>query len=173
MTLNKKLTICIPTKNRPDFLSRLLNYYTSTNFDGWLFIGDSSKGTSLSKNHNLIKKLKNQLNIRYFEFPELSAEKVLEEFRKSISTEFVVLNCDDDFLCPSSLERCVKFLDENQDYSAAHGKGFTLDIHSHGSFGEIANFCITPLPVVKNKVAFCLGFSQSGSGSWQKPYCYQ
>ena len=148
MTLNKKLTICIPTKNRPDFLSRLLNYYASTNFDGWLFIGDSSESTSLSKNHNLINKLKNQLNIRYFEFPKLSAEKVLEELSKSISTEFVVLSCDDDFLCSPSLGRCVKFLEKNQDYSAAHGKGFTLDIHSHGSFGEIANFCITPLPKI-------------------------
>ena len=48
--MQEKLSIWIPTKNRPFFLLRLLEYYKNTSFKGCLLIGDSSNGKFLEKN---------------------------------------------------------------------------------------------------------------------------
>ena len=88
--MQKKLTIWIPTKNRPDFILRLLKYYSSTAYSGYLFIGDSSVSDDLEKNKETIKKFKNLLNIYYCEFPGQSQTQVSSELVPQIETEFSI-----------------------------------------------------------------------------------
>ena len=52
---SKKLTIILPTKNRPECLLRLLRYYVEVGFQGILCIGDSSEGEHLECNKRQIK----------------------------------------------------------------------------------------------------------------------
>ena len=59
--MQEKLTIWIPTKDRPYFLLRVLQYYKKTKFKGCIFIGDSSKGKNLDLNRENIKKFDDSL----------------------------------------------------------------------------------------------------------------
>ena len=60
------LTLMIATKDRPEFLSRTLEYYSIANFEGKILIGDSSDKYNSEKNISKISDLKkNKYRILY------------------------------------------------------------------------------------------------------------
>jgi len=121
--LKDALTLCIPTINRSVYLDRALQYYSFINFDGKIIIGDSSDDKFKKQNKEIIKLYKN-LDIEYI-FAEKSKFKndaqVLHYLGKFIKTPYVTFTGDDDFLIPSGTEKCVDFLDANNDFAAVHG----------------------------------------------------
>ena len=137
MSLTEKITFCIPTKNRPEFLSRLLNYYAITSFDGWIFIGDSSEGKYLENNKVTVEEFQGQLMIRHFILPSRRVNAVLEKLCVSIKTPFCLGLTDDDFVITSSIEKCIEFLEKNSEYVAVHGRGAIIGLDQRGAYGNI------------------------------------
>ncbi len=128
-SIQNLVEIVIPTHNRTDFLKRVLDYYAKTGTQFNFIIADSSSPKNKLYNRKLIKSYPT-LKISYIDsFPENLEQHVkFSQMVKFIKLKYCVFCPDDDFIVPSGIKECVKFLEKNPDYSAAHGTylGFYL-----------------------------------------------
>lgn len=138
MLNREKITIVIPTMNRADFLRRLLHYFVGANFQGWIFIGDSSSEAQMDETKKTIKSLGGSLKIKYFECPGLSDVGAIMHINQSVVTPYCAFLADDDFLCVNGINKCIAFLESNPDYGAAHGKGIATRIDRDGPYGHVS-----------------------------------
>ena len=139
--------------NRSKFIIRQLKFYEKSNFKGKIFIGDSSDELhkeTLSKN---ISSLDIKESIRHFSFPNKSCAEVTVDMLKKVETPYVSMIGDDDLYIPSSLDKCVNFLEENSDYVAAHGKSFAIGISKDKDFGKIVQFESYNQPIIEDENA--------------------
>lgn len=127
--LEKLVEIIIPTHNRTDSLTRVLDYYSKTGREFHLIIADSSS----SKNKALNKKLLSSypgLKILYIDtFSEKLQQHIkFSKMVKYVKTKYCVFCPDDDFIVPDGIKEAVDFLEKNPDFAAAHGTyiGFHL-----------------------------------------------
>lgn len=120
--LMQKVDLFIPTYNRPEYLKRILNYYALQKVNFNIIIADSSS----SSNKKLNKKISSlfpKLKIRYldkFSEKQVSHHKFAEMVKYSKS-KYCVFCADDDFIVPNGIMESVEFLENNPDYSSAHG----------------------------------------------------
>lgn len=147
------LTILIPTMNRSDFLIRLLYYYADTGYKHWISIGDSSNSEHVKKTKTAIRNIGNKLKIIYNEFPGLNDVECMQQIIKSVSTPYVVFCADDDFLVPNSLEKCIRFLENNQDYNSAHGVANVFTFQASGAYGKFVSSYNYRLPSIEAETA--------------------
>lgn len=146
-------TIIIPTKNRSDFLTRLLNYFVDTNYMHWISIGDSSNAQHVQRIKETIKKLEHKLNITYHEYPGLNVSKCTKQLLQEVSTPYASFLADDDFLVPKSLESCIDFLELNPAYIACHGIGAVFRLGQSGPYGQFDNIWEYLLPSREEETA--------------------
>ena len=131
------ITLLIPTKNRTIFLKRVLTYYKKMNFSGTLAIGDSSTGDFLINNKEVYESMKEFINITYQIFPDKNLCQTSHELLKNVKTEFVAEVHDDNFIVPDSIERCIEYLKNNADYSAARGLGIGIKTKNDEPNGRV------------------------------------
>ena len=136
---SKMITIILPTKNRHDVLFRALRYYSEVGFKGCICIGDSSDGEHLERNKRQIKMFGNRLNIVHKEYPELDEPQCSQQLANIVNTPYAAWVGDDDFLIPSGLEKCMIFLEEHPEYSAAHGQDLKIKTKDNVVFGPIVS----------------------------------
>ncbi|TKK68920.1 TIGR00180 family glycosyltransferase [Ilyomonas limi] len=106
-----KVTLILILHNRHKNLDRLLEYYDEYNFP--ILIADSSV-----QEHQFTKK---KSNWTYSYTPGVSFPKKIEIVLAQVTTPYVVMCADDDFIIPKSILACVSFLEENKDYAIAQG----------------------------------------------------
>ncbi len=137
-----KVSIIIPTYNRPNCLKRILNYYdsfregeenrfSSSPFavarerkdDFEFIVADSSSNENKKINREIIASLEN--------FKVLYLGDYLEninpwcKFADAVSyakSEFCLFCSDDDFVIPKNAIFCADFLKNNPNFTAAHGR---------------------------------------------------
>jgi len=109
-------TLIIPTLDRHDLLFRTIDYYQ--HFDCDVFIADSSDNKFNYKFPD---------NIIYKHLPKAKPEEKIYEVAKNITTQYVNLVADDDFLLESSLKSAACFLDDNSDYVSAQGRYYEFE----------------------------------------------
>ena len=109
-------TLIIPTLDRHDLLLRAIDYYQY--FDCDVFIADSSDNKF---NHKFPD------NIIYKHLPKAKPEEKIYEVAKNITTPYVNLVGDDDFLLESSLKSAACFLDDNPGYVSAQGRYYKFE----------------------------------------------
>ncbi|MBT5471770.1 MAG: TIGR00180 family glycosyltransferase [Nitrospina sp.] len=104
------LTIIIPTHERHHVLARAIDFYQDFNFN--IVIADSSA-----------KKLDIELpdNITYRHYPDLNYVKKILKTAESITTPYICLTADDDYLLESSLCEGLSFLKSNLDFVSVQG----------------------------------------------------
>ena len=144
-----RITLCIPTRNRSEFLGRLLCYYATTRFPHRISIGDASGPEEAARNQQAIDSFRDALTIEYWESPGLSSGAALERMSQSISTPYCAFLGDDDFLCPGMLERCMEFLDAHPDYGSAHGNAILFQLEQPGPYGELGTVHHYPQAVLE------------------------
>ncbi len=142
------VTLFIPTRNRPEFLRRTLEYYARERFFGWLFIGDASTGEAAERNQATVKAFAHTLRILYRSCPGLSACAANEALIPSITTPYCAYLGDDDFLSVQGLEQCVAFLEGHPEYGAAHGMCVMFQTEHNRPYGPIGNVGYYPQAVV-------------------------
>jgi len=135
--------------NRPVFLARLLRYYATMRFPYPIAIGDSSDPDQAQHNQQTVAALQGLLAIRYQYDPSLSACACLERMSRVVTTPYCVFSGDDDFLCPTALERSIAFLEEHPDYGAAHGMGLMFQTEHNQPYGAIGNVGYYPQAVLQ------------------------
>ena len=73
-------------------------------------------GSKMAYTHDLPK------SIDYTHMPEKGFMERLSYAMKKVTTPFVILQADDDFLCTENLQKSANFLENNPDYSAVTGR---------------------------------------------------
>lgn len=110
----KELTIIIPSYNRPFFLRRSVNYWNNYSFP--VIIVDGSNDAQkkwMDKNCNK--------NIQYF-YRKTSFPERLKQAGKLLKTKYAILLSDDEFYSVDSLNKCINFLELNNEYVAVNGR---------------------------------------------------
>lgn len=120
------LSIIIPTMNRPDMLLRLVRYFDTLKFQGKILIGDSSNAEIFNKSVGALVKFQGRLEIAHCHLPGLSIAAAVVAMNARLTTSYVCLIPDDDFLVPRTAARCIQFLEGHPDYVAAHGLGVLI-----------------------------------------------
>ena len=122
--LRNKVTVLIPTYNRAHLLKDLLSYYRELKFPHPIIVADSSSEPIRQANQDIVDTCREVLDIRYERYPEDTdlLLKILQELRQ-VTSEYVVICADDDFIVPKGIEQCVRFLEQHPDYSVAYGRG--------------------------------------------------
>ena len=131
-----KVAIIIPTKNRIDFLIRLLNYYRTENSIHPIYIGDASDNSNI----DIIEKFNATISntkINYHHLPNLNIRKTITYLGNLVKEDFCAIICDDDYLVPNSLMKCANFLNSNLDYRTAQGKSIIFTLKNKGPYGDI------------------------------------
>ncbi len=114
------LTLLVPTYNRYPKLQRLLTYTASVGMTAPIWILDSS--SEPLRNGRLEQLLPtNGISHRRYD-PVTSPMEKLADGLDRVSTPYVVVWNDDDFLVPRVVEAGVRFLERHPDYSIAHGR---------------------------------------------------
>ncbi len=128
------LDLIIPTFNRPEFLSRILDYYNNYNVDYNIIIADSSSTANKIRNKKVIA-LFPKLNISYIKFSsKLPSHIKFGIMVKKARSKYVCFCPDDDFIIPNGIDAAVKFLEKNPDYATAHGTYISFYLYK-GFFG--------------------------------------
>jgi len=121
MKSNKKITLLVVTYNRTYCVERLLKYYVARNFDQNIIVADASDSEFIVKNKLTYQSVKGAISLTVKFLKGYSVVECLEAILDEVSTPYVVLNPDDDFLIPSSLNKMSKFLDDNPSYAGVNG----------------------------------------------------
>ena len=135
-----KLTLFTPTFNRPQYMIRLLNYYRDVKFKGRICIGDSSDHDVALQIQKVVTEIQDDIDIVYERYPGENGVECVRNLLDSITTQYAAFAADDDFFVPTALNECVDFLENNPDYSAAHGIAVLVSLASNGVYGPITNF---------------------------------
>lgn len=106
----ENLTLIIPTYNRKEWLLRLVNFYLETNIN--LIVLDGSP-----KPNRVVA----DTGVRYIHISGSNLHERLLYATKFITTKYIAICADDDFLFLRGLKSCVKFLDANPEYSSVQG----------------------------------------------------
>jgi glycosyltransferase domain-containing protein len=147
------ITLCVPTKNRPEFLGRLLRYYASVRYPHWIFIGDSSDSEHAASNQEHVARLGGTLQIVYRHYPGCSSCDCIERLTESVSTPYCAYVGDDDFLCAHGIERAIQFLERHAEYTAAHGRGAIFQTEGGGAYGAVTSVRRYPQAIVEAATA--------------------
>ena len=104
-------TIIIPTNERHDLLLRAIDYYK--NFSCNILIADSSR----IKINCIFPE-----NIFYKHLPGLSFVEKIVEVAKMVTTPYLCMSGDDDYLLESGLAEGARFLENNLDFVSVQGR---------------------------------------------------
>ncbi|MBI2870529.1 MAG: TIGR00180 family glycosyltransferase [Candidatus Omnitrophica bacterium] len=132
-------------------MSRLLTYYSQTKYPYKIVVLDSSTQHHLETNAETIQAFKGHLEINHHALPGLSCSATLDYIRPSISTPYCASVSDDDFLTTGGLLQCMTFLENNTDYTAAHGVGSIFALDRSGPYGEMIVLKRYPQSVLEAK----------------------
>lgn len=156
------LTLVIPTKNRSFYIRKLLRYYAESGLKYPVFIGDSSDPEEFEKNEVCVKEYGKRIEIAHFFSPHSASLgpgegtiACMNDLLKKVKAPYAVFNADDDFFVPSTLGKCVDFLETNPGYSAVSGRALLVDI-------DVSKF---PREFVKGVGPYCQISAEADSAS--------
>lgn len=138
-----RFTLCVPTRNRPAFVERLLRYYVQTGYQHALFIGDASDPAPAEQTRQVCERFREALQVRYFNHAGLNVMVCLEELSRAASSPYCTWVGDDDLLCTPGIDRCMACLEQYTDYAAAQGIGLlfqTADSRPYGPIGSVRGY---------------------------------
>ncbi|MBU0536363.1 MAG: TIGR00180 family glycosyltransferase [Nanoarchaeota archaeon] len=122
-------TLIVPTYNRPDYLERVLSYFQKKGVESRIIIADSSLPRYKKRNEEVIKKI--GIHVDYlgdFDYKIHPHRKLAFTINK-VKTKYCVMCADDDFIVPKTIEKSIRFLDKNPDYTCCHGRYVLFDIN--------------------------------------------
>ncbi len=132
-----RVAILVPTKDRSEFVGRLLKYYASVKSPHTLYIGDASQGFHLKQTKEAIARFSEHVATVHFSWTDLSTHATMARLAEEASETYCAFLGDDDFLVPESLTKCAEFLDSHPDYRTAQGKALLFVLEESGPYGRI------------------------------------
>jgi len=134
------ITLVVPTYKRYPFLKRLLKFYDSFDIPIKILILDSTPHETSDREFN---QLVSNNNIIWKKFSsDITYWARIAKGIEFVETDYVTLCADDDFIMPAAIIKCIEFLENNSDYSSAHGLYFS---HQNAEQSKTKGFYIGPL----------------------------
>lgn len=125
-----ELSIVVFTKDRPELVLRTLEYLSKIKIIYPVIIADSSINRNKEIVCTSLKKYRS-LNIRYISYNEsISQWDKIKDTVIKLSSEYIMLQGDDDFIIPSGLSECHEFIKRHKDYSVVGGREVRVIINS-------------------------------------------
>ncbi len=121
-----EITCLIPTHNRPDFLRRMLQFYSQFPTGFSFLVVDSGKPELAAEHRAIVEAWKSKLEIEYRYFDTNFVDKCARGL-ELVTTPYVVLCAHDDLLFPEAVWKCVHFLEHEPGYTSAIGR--TAEMH--------------------------------------------
>lgn len=121
------LTCVVPTHNRPQFLRRLLRFYTMFPPGFPFLIVDSSDPSNAAENVAVVNGVPDTLRVSYRHINLNVIDKCVQGL-ESLRSPFVVFCADDDFLFPNAVWRCVDVLKNEPECAAVMGRTSRLNV---------------------------------------------
>jgi len=131
-----KVSVIIPTLNRPDFLLRTLRYYADAKFSGRILVGDSSGPEHVARVRAFLRDVPS-LDVTYAECPGLNDRNTLLELANRVETPYAVFQGDDDVFLPGALAQCVECLDGKPEFASARGRAWLFTVDANGAYGRL------------------------------------
>lgn len=107
------LTIIIPSFQRENCVRRQIEFWRENKYQVEILDGSYNPLYKSNKKFDLV---------RYWCMPGVSIEERLLFASGLISSKYAALLPDDEFFLPSTIEQCMKFLDQNLDYGTCKGQ---------------------------------------------------
>jgi glycosyltransferase domain-containing protein len=123
---HERITCLGPTHNRPQFLRRLLTYYSVFWPEFSFLVVDSSGRQAAAENNSAIERFRRTLKIEYRHFASDYMSKCINALGL-VRTPFVVFCADDDLLIPDSVGKCVEFLEVEEGFATVQGRTALLN----------------------------------------------
>lgn len=135
------ISLVVVSRNRPEFLERLFDYYARQRFGGSLFLGDASADRLAGAVARLPELYRGRLDIRLTTYAEGTPvlDRMVAELAK-VSTRNVAWVGDDDFLVSGRLDDAVAIFDREPGCSAVVGRGMLFGVKNDTARGQITAF---------------------------------
>lgn len=135
--------IIIPTFNRPSYLKRILSYYRDSETAYNIIVADSSSDENKELNKKTISSVSN-LAIKYLDnySIEINTHHKMADAINYAGEKYCVFCADDDFITPNGINQSVDFLEQNSDFTVAHGS--YISFHLKTDDREKQQFCWKP-----------------------------
>jgi glycosyltransferase domain-containing protein len=141
--MSDSFSILLVLKDRPAYTKRFLHYLNYIRFPYPIVIAD---GGSDKEIQNVLKNNSSFSNLRY-EYHHYGYDETLDEFHNKmasainlVQTPLVSVMDNDDFMLLEGIEKSVKFLKENKDYSSTRGQiqltGISNNVSGHLMVGS-------------------------------------
>ncbi len=138
-------TLVLLTNGRHNFTERWLKYMHEISFNYKILIGDGSNDENTNK---LVSKINNdkKLDIEVYNYNTLNSYeeyyKMEFEIISKVSTKYVMLCDNDDFIIKSGVEEVINYLEKNNQYISASGKiaNFEINNYQFVDYGNKVNF---------------------------------
>ena len=131
MNLDINLTVLLVLKDRAEYTYRWMSYMQYINFPYPIIIADGGKNQEIS---NLLRENKQfpDLNFKYFRYDfdqNLSFfYSKIDDVMSKISTKYLLLADNDDFLQLEGITKSVCFMEQNPSYNSCRGLVYGVDI---------------------------------------------
>ncbi len=120
--------LIVPTRNRPVFLKRLLEYYVSVGLDYCIEIVDSSDSDQAARVEKIVATYDQGLDLSLRTFPaDMPLMVKMAEAVKLCESDLVCFCADDDFLMLDSLRSAVQKMESHSAWSAVQGLELSFD----------------------------------------------
>ena len=119
-----QLSIFCLTYNRQKFVKRLIKYWQENFKETRIFILDGSEIEIKKNNLNLSK----SSNINYIHCKNKTYFERYIKISELLNTKYVQLVADDEIFLRSGVEKCINFLEDNQNYSCCTGSVILFDL---------------------------------------------
>lgn len=187
-SLGEKITIYIPTMNRPDFLARCFDYYSSAGFKGHFLIIDSSDGEKKVKTKGLCAEFEpNFGSLRYIYADKNDTTGHVTYLAliagQEATTPYITFCADDDIQSTFFLENAQDALDQKSEYIGVRGERVAFYTGSGTPSGiiqrvNVVNYPPTDAPKSINRMenyvscALSVQFSVFRTDIWTRAYSY-
>jgi glycosyltransferase domain-containing protein len=130
------ITLVIPTQNRPQYLERAMAFYKQSASAFPVIVCDSSDADRTPAVAAIVRGC--GLNVSLLTFDHgVSINHKLRRGVDAVRSRYVVFAGDDDFLVPTTVDRCVAFLDAHEDFAVAHGRAFAFTVQDAAVRGRM------------------------------------
>jgi glycosyltransferase domain-containing protein len=133
-----KVGVMIPTKNRSEYVIRLLEYYAKLKSPHPIYINDASGTEHNRALFSVVKRLSDQIEIHYVNNRSLNDRQAIGSLIESVKEPYSAFVGDDDFLIPAGLSQCALFLESNPDYRVVRGVSRKFNLTQPGAYGRVA-----------------------------------
>ncbi len=166
------ISIIIHTRNRPDFLFRLLTYYDRTFGASGIsiFILDASDLEHYERICGWIEETQLAVNVRLLHHdPSTLFSRRFLDVLSHVATPYVMLAADDDFFFSRWLEPAVALLESDPSYGVVYGHTIRFQLEEYVPYSKLLSFGFNnPNPPIRwlEGVSAAERLEQLGRSNW-------